>query len=187
MLEGVISQAFSEEFGFKIDDAIVNGTGAGQPLGIMNASGTVQVNKETGQAADTVIAENIDKMWSRLWARSRANAVWLINQGVEPELYNMYRPVGTGGIPAYMPPNGLSQSPYGSLLGRPVIPIEQCDTIGDAGDILLVDLSQYLLIDKGGIQSATSIHVQFTTDETAFRFVYRIDGQPSWHSALTPY
>jgi HK97 family phage major capsid protein len=115
------------------------------------------------------------------------NYVWLINQNIEPQLYTMAVAVGTGGIPVYMPAGGLSSAPYGTLMGRPVIPSEFCATLGTAGDIILADLSQYIVIDKGGMQSASSIHVNFTTDETAFRFVYRIDGQPLWKTYLTPY
>jgi HK97 family phage major capsid protein len=95
--------------------------------------------------------------------------------------------VGAGGLPAYMPPGGLSVAPYGTLKGRPIIEIEQCAALGTVGDIMLVDLSQYLTIEKGGLQSASSIHVQFVTDETAFRFVMRNNGQPLWDSPLTPY
>jgi len=186
-LESIIKQAFSEEFGFKIDDAIVRGDGAGKPLGILNSPCLVTVSKESGQDADTIVTENIIKMWSRMYGRSRQNAVWLINQDIEPQLYTMSLAVGTGGIPVYMPANGLSGQPYGTLFARPVLPIEQCSTLGDKGDIILADFSQYLLIDKGAMQSATSIHVKFVYDETAFRFVYRIDGQPTWNSALTPY
>jgi len=43
------------------------------------------------------------------------------------------------------------------------------------------------LATKGGIQEASSIHVAFLTDQTVFRFVMRVDGQPSWASALTPF
>lgn len=186
-LESVISDAFAEEFGFKIDDAILNGTGAGQPLGIMNSGALVTVPKETGQAAATIVYENIVKMWARLWARSRQNAVWYINQDIEPQLFRMSLAVGTGGVPVYLPAGGLSQSPYGTLFGRPVISIEHAATLGAAGDILLCDLSQYLLIDKGGINAASSIHVRFLYDESVFRFIYRADGQPIWNSALTPF
>ena len=56
-----------------------------------------------------------------------------------------------------------------------------------SGDIILADLSQYIMIDKGGLQSASSIHFKFTTDETAFRFVFRVDGQPWWSTALIPF
>ena len=68
-----------------------------------------------------------------------------------------------------------------------MIPVEYCQTLGTTGDIILADFSQYLMIDKGGLQSASSIHVRFVYDETAFRFVYRVDGQPAWNAALTPY
>jgi len=186
-LESWIRMAFAKEFDFRITDAILNGNGAGKPLGIENAPCVISVAKEAGQAADTVVYENIINMWARLYAPCRPNAVWLISQDIEPQLFSMALAIGTGGVPVYMPAGGISGVPYGTLMGRPVLPIEQCDNVGDVGDILLADLSQYIMIDKGGIQSASSIHVYFTTDQTAFRFVYRCDGQPWWKSALTPF
>jgi HK97 family phage major capsid protein len=95
--------------------------------------------------------------------------------------------VGTGGQLVFVPPGGISGAPYGSLLGRPVIPIEQASALGDVGDIMLADLSGYILSQKGGVQSDVSIHVRFVYDESVFRFVLRIDGQPVRASALTPY
>ncbi len=186
-LESVLTQGFAEEFGFKIDDALISGTGSGQPLGILNSPALVTVAKETGQSAATVVAENIINMRARLWARSRPNSVWLINQDVEKQLHQLSLPVGTGGIPVYLPANGLSGLPYDTLYGRPVIPIEQCSTLGTVGDIILADFSQYLLIDKGAMQSAASIHVRFLYDESVFRFIYRVDGEPIWNKPLTPY
>lgn len=183
----VFSQAFSEEMRFMLEDSAINGTGAGQPLGIINSPCIVSVAKETGQAATTLVYENVLKMWSRMWARSRSNAIWLINQDVEPQLHSMSIPVGTGGLPVYLPPGGLSQSPYASLFGRPVVPVEYCATLGTTGDILLCDFSQYLVIEKGGMSADSSIHVRFTTNERTFRFIVRHDGQPIWNSALTPY
>lgn len=186
-LEAYINKKFAEEMGFKLDDAIVNGTGAGQPIGILTSPCLVTVAKEGGQAAATVVSANIIKMRARLWAKSRKNSAWLINQDIEPQLHMLNLAVGTGVIPVYMPMNGLSSEPYDTLYGRPVIPIEQCATLGAVGDIIYADLSQYLMIDKGEMQGASSIHVKFVYDETAFRFVYRCDGQPWWNSALTPY
>lgn len=182
-----INSAFPEELSFVVEDAIVNGTGAGMPLGILNSGSLVSVAKETGQTAATVVAENVIKMWARMWARSRRNSVWLINQDIEPQLYQLNLPVGTGGQLVYMPPGGLSASPYGNIFGRPVLPVEYCATLGTVGDIILADLSQYQMINKGGMESASSIHVRFIYDETCFRFVYRIDGQPKWDAALTPF
>ena len=86
-----------------------------------------------------------------------------------------------------VPAGGLSEKPYATLFGRPVLPLEQCSAIGEVGDIVLADLGQYLMIDKGGVKQAQSIHVRFIYDESVFRFIYRCDGQPIWNKALTPY
>ena len=187
-LESAIHDGFVDEFGFLLDDAIINGTGAGMPLGVLNAGCLVSQAAETGQTKSTVIGENVINMFSRLFASSRANAAWYINQTVEPQLHKMSIAVGTGGQLIYMPPGGLSQSPYGTLLGRPVIPIEQCAALGTVGDIILGDFSKgYILAEKGGIKADMSIHVKFDYDESVFRFVMRVDGQPVRATALTPY
>lgn len=185
-LESVAMMAFEEEFGFKVDDAIIRGNGAGQPLGFLNAPCLVTVAKEGGQAAATIVLENIVKMWARMWGPSRQNAVWLYNQDIEPILFTMGMIIGTGGSPIFMPPGGLSSSPYSTLLGRPMIPVEQAATLGTVGDLMLVDPSQYVMADKGGLQTASSIHVRFLYDESVFRFTLRTDGQPMWNAALTP-
>lgn len=181
-LEAVIRQAFAEEFGFKIDDAILDGSGEGEPLGILNSGAIVKVEKEKDQT-DTITVENLIKMWNRLWSRSRANAVWYINQELEPYLYTLK----LGDKPVYIPAGGLSEKPYGTLFGRPVIPLEQCNAAGEVGDIILADIGQYILIDKGGLKSASSIHVRFLYDENVFRFIYRVDGKPIWNKPLSPY
>ena len=186
-LESWIMQAFAKEFDFKLADAIINGDGAGKPLGILNAPCLHTVTAETGQGASTIVTENIIKMWASRFGPNSSNYVWLINQNIEPQLYTMSLAAGTGGVPVYMPAGGLSGLPYGTLFGRPVIPCEQCASLGTAGDIILADLSQYVMISKGNMQSASSIHVNFQTDQTAFRFVYRCDGQPMWDTYLTPY
>jgi HK97 family phage major capsid protein len=186
-LESVIRQAFVAEFGFLLDDAIINGNGVGQPLGILNAGCLVSVSKETGQKAATLVTENVVKMYSRMFPRSLSNGVWLINQNIQPQLFTMSLAVGTGGSAVYMPPGGLSAQPYGTLMGRPVIPIEQCASLGTVGDIIFADMNGYILAEKGGIESAMSIHVKFDYDESVFRFTMRVDGQPERASVLTPY
>lgn len=187
VVNSIANEAFAEEITFASEDSIFRGTGSGQPQGFMNSPAKVSVPKEAGQASKTLVYENVLKMWSRLWGRSRQNAVWLINQDVEPQLYALSQVIGTAGVPVYLPANGISGAPYGTLFGRPVIPVEYCDTVGNEGDIVLVDLSQYVLADKGGVEAASSMHVAFLTDEMVFRIIYRLDGQSIWHSALTPY
>lgn len=183
-----MSDSFAQELRFLAEDAVLNGTGAGQPQGLLNAAAIVSVAKETGQAAKTIVRENIDKMWTRMYAPSRASGVWLINQDIEPQLEQLSAVVGTGGVPIYLPPGGINDTPNARLKGRPVVPVEYCATLGTVGDILLVDLSTYLMIESAaGVQGASSMHVAFTTDEMAFRLVWRLDGEPMWRSALTPF
>lgn len=185
-LEAVFSQAFSDETRFFVADAIFNGTGGGQFRGILNSPSLVTVSKKQGQPAETIVFENINEMWSRMWSRSRGNAVWFINQDTEPALDAMAVPVGTGGVPVYLPAGGLSQSRFATLKGAPVIPTEFNPTLGTKGDIILADLSQYLVIDKGSMVADTSIHVRFINNEKTFRTIYRCDGEPLWNSVLTP-
>ncbi len=187
-LSGVASMAFTEEFAFQMDDAWINGSGAGDPLGILstNSASLISVPKEGSQVADTIVTRNILKMRNRMHPSSRANAVWFVHLDVEPQLHQLELDVGTGGIPVWMPAGGLSGAPFDTLFGRPVIAIEQCQTLGDKGDIIFADMNQYGVIDKGGIQAASSIHVQFLTDQMTFRWVLRTDGQSMWSSPLTP-
>jgi HK97 family phage major capsid protein len=187
MLESFIMDVVPKELNFKVQDAILNGDGAGKPLGILESPALVTVSKETGQDADTIEWENIKNMYRRLHARNRANAVWLANIDTLSELMGMEMPVGTGGVPVWLPANQAQGMPNETLLGRPILYLEQSPTLGDKGDIVLADLSDYILIDKGGVQSAASMHVQFTTDEMAFRFIYRVDGQTMRNSAITPF
>jgi len=186
-LSQYLTKAATEEIGFFVSDAIINGNGAGQPLGILNSGAIVSVAKETGQAAATVLTENIVKMWARCDARARKNAIWFINQDIEPQLFTMTLNVGTGGAPTYLPAGGLNVSPYATLLGRPVMPIEYCATLGTVGDIILANLKYYCLGTKGGVMSDMSIHLRFDYNETAFRFLFEADGQTWMASPIIPY
>lgn len=186
-LENIMKTAFTEELVFKTEDAIINGSGSGQPLGIMNSGALVTVAAESGQAAATLRAENILKMWARTPLRSRKSLVWLCNQDIEPQLWPLTIGADAGTIRLWTPPGTDNSAPGGLLLGKPVIPTEFNATLGTVGDLLLVDLNQYVMIDKGGLQAAQSMHVAFLSNEQCFRFTYRLDGQPVERSAKTPF
>lgn len=186
-LEAIVMKAFSSEFAFKLDDEIVRGDGAGQCLGILNAPATVSVAKESGQTSGTIKAENIIKMYARLLASKLPNSFWTINQECLPQLMQMYVAVGTAGELVYMPPSGIVTAPYGTLLGRPVVPIEQASGLGTVGDIMFLSLADdYILIDKP-MTAASSMHVRFIFEEMTYRWNYPIVGRPVLQSAITPY
>jgi HK97 family phage major capsid protein len=187
-MESRVGSAFQRAFDFQVQDDLINGSGAGMALGVLNAGCRVVVSKKVGQTAVTVVAENIIDMYSRRFASQTQNYMWLYNQNIEPHLFTMSLAVGAGGIPLYMPPGGLSESPYGRILGLPAYAIEQCATLGTQGDIILANFKDgYVMAEKGGLKSDTSIHVRFMYDESVLRFVLRMDGQPWRATALTPY
>lgn len=186
-LQAKVNELVSKELGFKLDDAIVRGSGAGRPQGFLESPALVTVAKAAGQGADTIKWENVRDMYARMWAGSRRNAIWIANDECLPQLMEMVKMTGTSGVAVWLPQNVALNQESDSLLGKPIIYPEQASALGDVGDISLVDLSQYQLIEKGGIQGASSIHVRFLQNEQVFRFVYRVDGQSMWNSALTPY
>ena len=183
-----LEEKAGDEIGFQAGDALINGNGVEKPLGVLAAPCLVTVTKKTDQQATTFVADNVSKMWSRMWSLSRANAIWCLNQDVEPQLDILSVGLGVSGQLVFMPPGGLSASPNGSLKGKPIEPTPWSPTLGTAGDVLLADWSQYQGIAKrAGIQQASSIHLRFLEAETAFRFIYRMDGRPKWAAALTPF
>jgi HK97 family phage major capsid protein len=194
-MDAYLRRKAPEKISFKLTLAIVQGTGVGQPLGFINSPSLISVTKNNPQTADTITGKNIIDMYSRMYSRSLSNSVWLINPNVLPQLLKLSTAgtddagnavTGWGSL-TYMPPNGLSQSPYGTLMGRPVIHTEACETLGDLGDILFVDLKQYMLLIKSGTNPRieTSMHLWFDQDMTAFKFVLRVGGQPWWSTTMS--
>lgn len=177
-LESWLTRTVPNELRFKVEDAIINGDGVGKPLGVTVSpafKSAVRVN------ANQISATDIGNMWAARYAGVN-DYIWLGNQTIFPQLLTM----SIGQQPVYTTPGGLSNMPYGTLLGRPYYDIEYLPALGTLGDLILVSPSQYQMIEKaGGIQYASSIHVYFTTDESVFRFVYRVDGAPTWNSTLT--
>ena len=168
-------------------EAVMFGTGVSKPLGAFTGtSPCVQVAKETDQAADTIVAENIIKMNSVIADGSYGKGNWYYNGECLPQLELMSIAVGTGGIPVYMPAGGLASKEHGSLKGRPAYVTDHCEALGDAGDIVFADWSQYILATKGTTKTAMSIHLRFDYDEVAFKSTFRVDGRPAWDTNLKP-
>jgi HK97 family phage major capsid protein len=186
-MESIYQKAFSEEIAWVIDNEIYDGNGAGQMVGILRSPSLVSVAKETGQAAKSIVAENLVNMYARMPARLLGGAQWLMNVDAFPTLMLSGVIVGLGGSPAFLS-GGLAPAPGGVILGRPVNFIEQAKTVGTVGDIVFANLSEYVMIEKagGGADWQSSIHVRFIYDEMTFRITVRNDGQPSWDVAVTP-
>lgn len=188
-LDQYVSRAAISEINFLVGDAIINGDGVGKPKGIMSSACVVQVSKEASQATGTVLEINLAKMWSRLHVNARKNAVWFINQDVEPILDQLSITVrnqaNTDNVGGYQ--SGIYDRQANTIKGRPVRSIEFCQSLSTSGDIILADMSAYAAGVKGGIDTAISMHLRFDFAEQAFRFMFAVDGQPWLASALTPF
>ncbi|WP_455275126.1 phage major capsid protein [Ralstonia thomasii] len=175
-LESYLPGLLARSIRWKTNEAILFGTGDGQPLGMFNGSAAVVVAKESGQATQTLLLANITKMIARLPAGSFPKSSWLVTPDALPSLFGLT----LGNYPIYLPVSaGAQGSPYGTLMGRPIMVSQHAAAFSAQGDIVLVDPSYYRTITKsGGIQMATSMHLYFDADATAFRATFRVDGQP---------
>ena len=175
---------FGQEFAFKAQDISIRGSGAGEGLGILNSGCLVTVPKSTGQKARTITTTNLSAMWARVMGRGE-NLAWFINRDCGPELDVLSITAGTSALE----PRFVTYDAQGimRIKGRPVIEIEQCETLGTVGDIILADWSQVVTADQGDINEAMSIHVNFIYDQETFRFIYYFDSQPRWSSPITPF
>jgi HK97 family phage major capsid protein len=184
-LGGELQSMFAHELTFQVEDAIVEGTGAGQPLGYtVGALPAVDRERDEPGRGDDQHHQPVEDVGAlaRALAEQRGLAV---NVDTQPQLDFLTIPAGAGALE----PRFVNYGPDGILRikGRPVVPVEYCATLGTSGDIALVDLSKYRLIRKGGVEQASSIHVLFTTGQQTFRAFYRCDGQPMPRAAITPF
>jgi HK97 family phage major capsid protein len=175
------SRAFKTAINRELESCIISGNGVGKPLGMTTGTGSISVAKEVGQAADTVVYENIVKMSNR--AINKTKSVWVIHPDVQEQLDFLQVPIGVGGVPVYL--SASSVGTLASMKGRPIIETDHCAALGDLGDINFVDFSDYMMIFKGGLQEDYSIHVQFLTAQNCFRFMFYANGMPKRSSALT--
>lgn len=178
----ILANGFEQEISNTIIEERIHGTGVGQYLGILNSAATVQISKETGQAADTILYANVVKMRARTWGYQ--NAIWMANHDALPQLMQMNQTVGVAGVPAWQP--SAREDTPDMLFGRPLFFTEYCLTVGDAGDLICANWSQYLEGMYQPLQSAESIHVRFVNHERCFKFWLRNDGRPWWLAPLTP-
>lgn len=178
----LVSAGFQQEFGSKLINERLNGTGVGQFEGIANCPALVTVAKESGQAADTLTYNNLLNMFARMWRPSQA--IWICNQTCIPQLGVLNQTVGTAGVPAWQP--SAREGLPSTIFGQPVFFTEYCEALGDLGDIYFANWSQYLEGTYRPMESAESVHVRFVENERAFRFTMRNDARSWWRSALTP-
>lgn len=177
-------QIFPAAVAWYEDTAFLTGTGVGEPKGVLTSNALIQVAEEATQSANTIVWENVIKMYARMLPSSLGNAVWVVSPATFPELAAMALSVGTGGSAIWLN-NGVAGPPM-TILGRPVIISEKVPTLGTNGDLNFIDFGYYLIGDRQAIELDSSSDYRFANDETSFRVIERVDGRPWLQSAVTP-
>jgi HK97 family phage major capsid protein len=181
--EEMLAGALIKGIGWYMDYAFINGTGDGQPLGILNDPALITVVKEEDQSAATITYQNVVNMFSRLAPSCFSNAVWLANPSVIPQLLTMTITIGTGGaqIPVFK-----EEASRFTLLGKEIIFTEKCPALGAKGDLILADLSQYAIGMRKEIALDRSNVPGWMEDMIDYRVIVRVDGQGTWDKPVTP-
>ncbi|HEW79403.1 MAG TPA: phage major capsid protein [Phycisphaerales bacterium] len=191
-----LEQIFYRSLRWYVEGQLLNGTGAGTAKGVLVSSATLEISKESSQVADTLMTENILKMWARLLPGSHNRAIWMANQTCFPQLGTLSLTIknvaGTENVGGSVVPllqvnnSGMASAPATSILGRPLHFSEHLPALGNPGDIILLDPLLYVLGDRQSIVVDVSPHIKFTSDKTTYRAKARFDGQPAMSSTFTP-
>lgn len=159
--------AMQQAISLKINEAIVSGPGASRPLGILNSGALITVDKYSSQVAGTIIDVNIAAMLSR--SLSPMNSIWIASPAAYEHITLLT----------------LFDAPTRTLAGLPIVLTDYCSAPGTPGDLILADLSWYIVASKGP-QLAQSVHLWFDQDIAAFRLTFRMDGMPALVAPITP-
>lgn len=182
-ISALLQQGFDDEFPAQIFDEMINGNTPGKLEGIINTPATIAVAKESMQSADTINGTNILKMRERAW-RYGEDTIWLANHDTYRQLVNAHSTLTNDDYPLFIHGNGTDVPD--TLLGRPIFFSEFVPTLGDKGDLICVNVPQYLYGVYQPLRTEESMHVRFENHEAAFKFWTENAGAPWWRSALTP-
>jgi HK97 family phage major capsid protein len=169
---------------WKLGAAFMRGTGAGQPLGWLNAGALVtQAATDNGSPAVNLTALNVAEMYSRMLADFIGQAVWVANTDVLPSLITLRLGENTIWTP---PATGIAQAPGGFIVGRPLMFSEHCATVGSVGDLQFIAPAGYYATQRGELESASSLHLFFDYNVEAFRWIIRVGGMPFLSAPVSP-
>jgi len=179
-LEQLLLTLFGRAIAWHEDHAFLRGDGVGKPLGILNSGALVSVSRS---ASNAFALSDASAMLARLlpgW--STATTVWAMHPTVAGKLFQMTAS-GAGSSNIYL--DNARTKPAMVLFGIPVVVTEKLPALNIAGDVVLADLRHYLIGDRRQVEIAYSEHVAFTSNQGAWRFVARVDGQPWLRAPIT--
>jgi len=182
-LEALLQQLFRDVVMNEEEWAFINGTGAGQPLGIVTANTVAGLGPTIVVARTAANAIGILDIFNMVTAFQGRSPIWIAHQSAMPQILGLNGPAGN---PSYVwIGNGRDAMPT-TLMGYPIFFVENAMPLGTQGDIILADLSKYVIGDRQMVTIDSSKHFRFRNDITSWRAVHRVDGRP-WLSAPITY
>lgn len=177
-LETYLPQKYTDGFIYLTDQVIMRGDGNAKPKGFLNSGALVTVAKEAAQSS-FIEQANLTKMITAMPSDGDKKAIWIMNKDMLTHLMAL----NNGTSPIFLSRDSLAEKPHDMLLGRPIVWSEHCSALKSPGDIILADMSKYIVCSKAnaGLKMSSSIHVDFEYDKKTFKFVYRMDGQTMYH------
>ncbi len=141
-MSDLLGRVIGEGYAWVVDDYAINGTGAGEPQGLLYAGCAYGVTRNT---SGEVLHQDVVGMLAKLHPRSKAGACWLMSDDTFESLLTLYETIGTA-------PSGQQIAPPGTLkfntvtgtwelCGVPAFPGDHQPQLGTAGDLVLADLS----------------------------------------------
>ncbi len=186
-----LQEQVPEELRFGQELSIWGGSGVGECFGAMSSGGLITVAIEGSQTiANTsqYVWNNFANMVARMDPARFLRAAWFIQQSLWSKILTATAgDPANGAVAMYVPPGRLADAPFGSVYGRPLIPVEYASAEGTVGDLVLADWSDYLYATKGGIKHSSSMHVEFLKDKQHLKWTLRCDGQPRTRTPFTPF
>jgi HK97 family phage major capsid protein len=180
-LEALLQARAGDVIAWKEDSKFLNGTGVGEPLGIINSSALVSYDKA---AASAISIGDLGGMIATLFSNSFSKACWYAHPSTLKLLVSLT--AGTYGNAVWIGQDqGATKAPPAMVFGMPLYWTEHCKEINTPGDFMLIDPTWYCIYDKPGLRIDIDKSVRFNYDQQTLRIIKRFDGRPLIDSAVT--
>lgn len=169
-IEAILTGLFRIAILGKREFFLFRGTGAGEPLGILNSPAIAQVSPSTNNLFSYIDATTMVSRVKSYMAPAR----WFMHPSVFPDTANWE--IGTNGAGVA----NIAGLGYGTPLFSEHLP-----QANNSGDVILADLKAYLFFDRQTMTVDYSEHAAFTTNRVVWRVNERLDGMPWLKGAIT--
>lgn len=180
-LESAFIALCAKAINYYEDLAFLQGSGVGEPLGVINSSAAVTTLRNT---AGTILAIDLQTMIGNLLPGSAGSAAFIVHPSTLPKIT---------AINGWIPNGPLAYA------GIPILTSDAVPTVGGRGDVVLADFSHYVIVDamsKEALQAGQKRSLQVAISDQASNAIFsrgqlaliiqeRVDGRPWLDKPIT--